>query len=137
MLRVNFRLALLLLFGWLLVDSIYSILGNPLAGIYYPLASGRLKSIPLDWSAKPWFSAPLYLAVFTCLWLAFARRTAPSGGLRAASLVTAFIMAPFWIVSAVTADMYGLGLNGYWLASMIYANLSFFLHAFAGGGTQD
>jgi hypothetical protein len=34
MLRVNFRLALLLLFGWLLVDSIYSILGNPLAGIY-------------------------------------------------------------------------------------------------------
>ena len=135
-LRLNFKLALLLLFGWLIADSLYSILGQPLSGIYYPLASGRLKSVAVDWSAKSWFSAPVYLAAFASVWIVFTKVMQINNGRRAASLVTGFVMAPFWIVSSVTTDMYDLELNGYWLASMIYANLSFLLYAFIGEGRQ-
>ena len=96
MLRLNFKLALVLLFGWLLADSVYSILGNPLSGMYYPLASGRLKSVPTDWTTKPWYSAPVYFAAFACIWILFSHLVRVSKGLRAASLVTALVMAPFW-----------------------------------------
>ncbi len=137
MLRFNFKLALVLLFGWLLADSVYSILGNPLSGIYYPLASGRLKSLPEDWSTKPWYSAPIYLFAFASIWIVLTQIMQISQGDRAAALVTAFAMAPFWIVSSLTMDLYNLGLNGYWLASMIYANVAFFLYAFFGDGKRD
>jgi hypothetical protein len=137
MLRLNFKLALVLFFGWLLADSVYSILGNPLSGIYYPLASGRLKSVAVDWSTKPWFSAPIYLAAFACIWIVLTKIMRITNGLRAASLVTAFVMAPFWIVSSVTMDVYNLELNGYWLASMIYSNISFLLYAFLGDGKPE
>jgi hypothetical protein len=137
MLRLNFKLGLVLLFGWLAADSVCSILGAPLEGIYYPLASGRLKTEFVDWTAKTWYSAPVYLAAFACLWFVIIQRAQTNKGLRAASLITAFVMAPFWIVSSVTMDMYNLELNGYWLASMIYANIAFLLHAFLGDGSHD
>ena len=136
MLRLNFRLALILFFGWLLADSIYSLLGHPLSGIYYPLASGRLKSVATDWTTKPWYSAPVYLAAFASIWIVITRMMSVSHGLRAASLITSFVMAPFWIVSSVTMDMYDLELNGFWLASMIYSNVSFLLYAFLGDGRR-
>lgn len=137
MLRLNFILALVLFFGWLAADSVYSILGHPLEGIYYPLASGRLKTVFVDWTDKAWYSAPIYLAAFACLWFVITQRMQTSKGLRAASLVTTFVMAPFWIVSSVTMDMYSLELNRYWLASMIYSNISFLLHAFFGYGSRE
>lgn len=53
-------------------------------------------------------------------------------GARLAALFSAFLIAPFWIVSAVTMDMYDLRINTYWLASLIYTNISFFLFSFFG-----
>ena len=137
MLRLNFRLAFVLFFGWLLIDSIFSLVGHPLSGIYYPLASGILKSVPVDWTAKTWYAAPIYLTAFATLWVLLARMMRVARGSRASALITALVMAPFWIVSAVTMDMYDLELNRFWLASMIYANLSFLLYAFLGEGRPE
>lgn len=61
------------------------------------------------------------------------RKEGLPGGARLASFVSAFLVAPFWIVSAESADMYELDLNPYWLTSMIYANVSFLLSALFGG----
>ncbi len=58
-------------------------------------------------------------------------------GLRLAAIITAFVMAPFWIVSAISADLYKLDVNGYWLASMIYANVSFLVFGFVGRGRAE
>jgi hypothetical protein len=113
--RLVLSLALILFFGWFAADTLMSLLAQPLEGIYYPMASGRLKSVPHDWTQKPWFGAPLYLA-------------------RLAALTTAFLMAPFWIVSVISADLHGLDVNGWWAASMAYANISFLLYSFIGDG---
>ena len=67
----------------------------------------------------------------------FVRKEGIVKGLRLASIVTAFTMAPFWIVSSVSADIYQLDINGYWLATMIYSNISFFVFGFFGKGTLD
>lgn len=130
----NLRFAALLFFSWLLLDCILSISYSPMPGIYYPAASGTLKSLPPDWTNKPWYGAPIYLMAFSCIWLLFVRKAGFDKGLRVAALVTAFAMAPFWIVSAISADMYELEVNHYWLASMIYANASFFIFGFIGRG---
>ena len=53
MLCNNLIFATTLFFGWLLFDSVGSLLGSPLEGVYYPLASGWLKSVPADWTNKP------------------------------------------------------------------------------------
>ncbi|MFC1681063.1 hypothetical protein ACFL1S_04615 [Pseudomonadota bacterium] len=111
-----------------------SLLGSPLEGIYYPLASGWLKSVPADWTNKPWFAAPLYLLLFSGIWILFLWKEGALRGARLASLFSAFLVAPFWIISAVTTDMYDLRINPYWLASMIYTNISFFFFAFFGDG---
>ncbi len=138
MIWTNFKIAAILFFGWFVLDSLSSVfLGSPMEGIYYPAASGRLKSIPLDWSNKPWFGAPMYLVIFAAIWIFFVRKEGVVKGLRLASIVTAFAMAPFWIVSSVSADMYQLDINGYWLATMIYSNVSFFVFGFFGKGTLD
>ncbi len=138
MIWTNFKIAAILFFGWFVLDSLSSVfLGSPMEGIYYPAASGRLKSIPLDWSNKPWFGAPMYLVIFAAIWIFFVRKEGVVKGLRLASIVTAFTMAPFWIVSSVSADMYQLDINGYWLATMIYSNISFFIFGFLGKGTLD
>jgi hypothetical protein len=134
MLRWNLYAGLVLLFGWLGVDAIVSLLGNPLEGVYYPLASGRLKSMPHDWTQKSAFGAPLYFAVFAATWFFFVRREGPRRGSRLASLVTTFVLAPFWIVSVLSADLYGLDVNAWWAASMAYANISFLLYGFVGDG---
>ncbi len=133
MLRKNVIFAAVLFFGWLLADSIASLVfGSPLPGVHYPLASGTLKYAPYDWTDRSLTEAPLFLAAFGALWWFLLRRG--SGGLRAASLISAFLVAPFWIVSAITADLYRLDLNGWWLASMLYANLSFLVYGFLGSG---
>ena len=41
-------LALILFFGWFAADAVMSLLAQPLEGIYYPMASGGLKSMPND-----------------------------------------------------------------------------------------
>ena len=64
MLWNNLIFATTLFFGWLLFDSVGSLLGSPLEGVYYPLASGWLKSVPADWTNKPKLAAPLYLLLF-------------------------------------------------------------------------
>ena len=133
MLWKNLKFATIVFFGWLLIDSMSSLLGSPLEGVYYPLASGWLKSVPTDWTNKPWFAAPLYLLLFSGIWVFFIWKEGASRGARLAALFSAFLVAPFWIVSAVTVDMYDLRINPYWLASMIYTNISFFLFAFFGG----
>ena len=133
MLWKNLKLAATIFFGWLLFDSFSSLLGSPLEGVYYPLASGWLKSAPADWTNKPWFAAPLYLLLFSGIWVFFVWKEGYPRGARLAALISAFLVAPFWIVSAVTTDMYDLWINPYWLASMIYTNISFFLFAFFGG----
>lgn len=137
MLWINLKIALLVFFGWFAVDSIVSILGKPMEGIFYPMASGRLKSIGADWTQKPWFGAPMYLTLFAGVWLSFLWRGGLLAGARIAALITAFVMPPFWIVSSVSADMYDLELNGYWLASMVYCNFSFFLSGFLGSGRAE
>ena len=129
MLRKNLIIATAIFFGWLLIDSMSSLLGSPLEGVYYPLASGWLKSVPTDWTHKPWFTAPLYLSLFSGIWVFFIWKEGAPRGARLAALFSAFLVAPFWIVSAVTMDMYDLRINPYWLASMIYTNISFFLFA--------
>jgi len=128
----NLQFATTIFFGWLLIDSVSSIVGSPLEGVYYPLASGWLKSVPADWTNKPWFSAPLYLFLFSSIWTFFMWKDGVRQGARLAAFVSAFVLAPFWIVSAVSADMYDLRINSYWLASLIYANISFFLFALLG-----
>lgn len=136
MLWTNFKIAAALFFGWFLIDSTSSIvLGHPMEGIFYPAASGTLKSLPADWTNKPWFGAPMYLLVFSSIWLFLVRKEGSDKGLRLAAIITAFSMAPFWIVSSVSADMYGLDINPYWLASMIYANISFLIFGFIGKGS--
>lgn len=137
MLWINLKIAALLFFGWFGVDALVSIAGSPLEGIYYPMASGRLKSVGADWMDKPWFGAPLYFLVFASFWLFMMRREGAVTGARVASLFTAFLMPTFWIVSSISADLYDLKINGYWLASMIYCNLSFFLFGFVGRGSSE
>ncbi len=132
--RLVLSLALILFFGWFAADTLMSLLAQPLEGIYDPMASGRLKSVPHDWTQKPWFGAPLYLALFAAIWLFFVRREGPRKGVRLAALTTAFLMAPFWIVSVISADLHGLDVNGWWAASMAYANISFLLYSFIGDG---
>ncbi len=132
----NFLLATALFFGWLVIDSASSILfSSPLEGVYYPLTSGRLKHVPSDWTNKSTYAAGAYLAIFGVTWILFIRLAGLYAGCRLAALVTSFLMLPFWFVSWVTMDMYDLSLNGWWLASMIYANVSFFLFGFLGRGT--
>jgi hypothetical protein len=133
----NLYIAAVLFFGWFAVDSIMSLFGNPLEGLYYPMASGRLKQLPHDWTQKPWFGAPLYLAIFATIWILFIRREGPRKGARLAALTTGFIMAPFWIVSLVSADMYGLEINSWWAWSMAYANASFLFYGFVGSGRSE
>ena len=106
-------------------------------GIFYPAASGTIKSTPGDLSQKPWFGAPLYLAIFSIIWVFLLRKEGLMQGLRLAAIITAFVMAPFWIVSAISADLYKLDVNGYWLASMIYANVSFLVFGFVGRGRAE
>lgn len=138
MIWTNFKIAAVLFFGWFLLDSVFSVfLSSPLEGIYYPAASGRLKSIPADWTNKPWFGAPMYLTLFTSIWIFFVKKEGVIKGLRLSAIVTAFTMAPFWIVSSVTADMYQLDINIYWLVTMIYANISFFVFGFIGRGNLE
>ena len=132
--RLILSLALILFFGWFAADAVMSLLAQPLEGIYYPMASGRLKSMPNDWSQKPWFGAPLYLAIFAAIWLLFVRREGRRKGTRLAALTTAFVMLPFWSVSLISADMHGLDVNVWWAASMAYANIAFLLYGFIGDG---
>ena len=132
--RTVLSLALLLFFGWFAADTLVSLLGHPLEGVYYPMASGWLKSMPNDWTQKAWFGAPMYLVIFAAIWLFFLRQEGPRKGLRLASLTSAFAMAPFWIVSLISADSLGLELNGWWVASMVFANGVFLLYAFIGDG---
>lgn len=132
MLWNNLIFATTLFFGWLLFDSVGSLLGSPLEGVYYPLASGWLKSVPADWANKPKHAAPLYLLLFLGVWVYFLWQEGLRKGSRIATLISAFLVAPFWIVSAVSTDMYDLHINSYWLVSLIYANISFFLFAFFG-----
>ena len=132
--RTVLSLALLLFFGWFAADTLVSLLGHPLEGVYYPMASGWLKSMPNDWSQKAWFGAPLYLAVFTAIWWFFVSREGLRKGLRLAALTTGFVMLPFWIVSLVSADLHGLEVNGWWAASMVFANITFLLYGFIGDG---
>lgn len=136
--RTALLIALAVFFGWFIVDTLASLAGRPLEGVFYPMASGWLKSMPNDWTQKAWFGAPLYLAVFGAVWFFFVRREGMRKGLRLAALTTAFTMVPFWVVSAVSAEMYGLELNGWWLGSMACANLVFLLYGFIGdGNTRD
>ena len=137
MLWTNLKIAAVLFFGWFVADSIASILGSPLEGIYYPMASGTLKSVPGDWTNKPWFGAPLYLTVFSSIWLFLIRNEGVYKGSRVTALFTSFSMAPFWIVSAISADMYDLDINGFWLATMIYSNVSFVVFGFLGRGNPE
>ena len=138
MLWKNFILAAVLFFGWFIVDSASSILlSSPMEGIYYPAASGTLKSLPGDWTNKPWFGAPMYLAIFASMWIFLVRKEGRHKGLRLAALATAFTMAPFWIVSSISADMSGLEINSYWLASMIYSNISFAIFGLLGKGNSE
>ncbi len=133
----GFLLATLLFFGWFAVDTVCSLLGSPLQGIWYPMASGTLKHVPPDWTMKPVLAAPLYLAVFGGFWALVIGRAGLRQGLRVAALFTAFAMAPFWIVSCVSVDMYGLEISGWWLASMIYCNVVFLLFGFVGRGRAE
>lgn len=136
--RVALYLALIIFFGWFALDTLASLAGRPLEGIFYPMASGRLKSIPNDWTQKAWFGAPLYLALFGAVWFFFVHREGARKGLRLAALTTAFTMVPFWVVSAVSADSYGLEVNGWWVGTMAAANLVFLLYGFVGDGrTED
>ena len=138
MIWTNFKIASVLFFGWFVLDSTFSLLlSGPLEGIYYPLASGKLKSIPADWTNKPWFGAPMYLAIFVSIWVFFVRKEGVIKGLRLAAIVTAFTIAPFWIVSFVSADIYQLDINGFWLATMIYSNISFLIFGFIGKGDLE
>jgi hypothetical protein len=134
----NFKIAAVLFFGWLMLDSVSSIfLSSPMDGIYYPAASGTIKSHSGDWSNKPWFGAPLYLVIFSCIWFFFVKKEGVYKGLRLAAIVTSFTMAPFWIVSVISADMYELTINSYWLITMIYSNISFLIFGFIGRGNIE
>jgi len=138
MLWNNFKIAAALFFSWFIVDSVSSIfLRSPLDGIYYPLTSGRLRHIPRDWTDKTCFEAPLYLFLFSIIWLFFIRKEGTYKGMRLAAIFTSFILAPFWIVSSVSASMYGLDINIYWLLTMIYSNISFLVFGFIGNGNID
>ncbi len=132
--RIALALALLLFFGWLVADVLASLLGHPLAGVHYPMASGRLKSMPHDWTVKSAFWAPLFLVVFAAIWGFFVRREGLRKGARLAALTTGFVMPPFWIVSVIGADLHGLDINGWWAASLAYANITFLLYGFIGDG---
>ena len=80
----------------------------------------------------------MYLLIFSSIWIFLVRKEGLFNGLRIAAIVTAFVMAPFWIVSSVSSDMYELDVNSYWLASMVYSNISFFIFGFIGrGGIED
>lgn len=133
----NFLVATFLFFGWFSVDALCSLLATPLEGIWYPAASGRLKHVPADWTAKPVLAAPLYLLAFGGFWAVVLHKAGMRQGLRVAALFTAFAMAPFWIVSCVSADLYGLEVSGWWLASMIYCNVSFLLFGLVGRGSPE
>jgi len=78
----------------------------------------------------------MYLAVFTSLWVVLVRKEGLTG-LRVAAIITAFTILPFWVVSAVTADMYELTINKLWLYTMVYSNLSFFIFGFMGKGSLE
>jgi hypothetical protein len=121
-----------------MVDGASSLLlKSPLEGVYYPLASGQLKHIPHDWTDKPSYAALLYLAVFGGLWAVLVRKAGLYTGLRVAALISAFVVVSFWVVSWVSADMYDLPLNRWWLVSMIYTNIFFFLFGFFGRGRAE
>jgi len=138
MIWTNFKIASVLFFGWFVIDSAFSLmLSSPLEGIYYPVASGRLKSIPGDWTNKPWFGAPMYLTIFVTIWVFFIRKEGVVKGLRLAAIITAFTMAPFWIVSLVSVNIYQLEVNRIWLVSMIYSNFSFLVFGFIGRGNLE
>lgn len=136
----NLLIAAALFFGWLVVDSIASIAGQPLEGVHYPMQSRRMLSNVYDehnWTEKTRYIAPFFLAVFAVLWWYLMRRAGRFDGTRVAAIITAFVMVSFWVVPAVSADMYELELNGYWLASMMYCNAVFFLYGFIGRGTIE
>ncbi len=133
----NFLVASMVFFGWLLLDAIGSLMGAPLEGVYYPGASGWLRGVPRDWTQKPAFLAPLYLGVFALLWYGLMQKAGARQGLRVAALITSFVLVPFWVVSLVTADAYDLTLSSWWVRSMAYANLSFFLYGFLGSGKSE
>ena len=134
----NFKIASILFFSWFALDTASSVfLNSPMDGIYYPAASGKLKSIPADWTNKPWFGAPMYLTIFASIWVFFVRKEGVIKGLRLAAIVTAFTMAPFWIVSFISADIYQLDINGFWLATMVYSNISFLIFGFIGKGDLE
>ena len=95
MLWTNFKIAAFLFFGWFVADSVMSILGSPLEGVYYPAASGTLKSIGSDWTNKPWFGAPIYLSIFSGIWLFFISQEGVYRGARLSALFTSFAMVPF------------------------------------------
>jgi len=146
MLWKNLQIALLVFFAWLLADAAWSLFSSPLDGVYYPIESGRLKRslfgfrIGLGsgvWTDKHHYSALFGLVIFGSLWWFFMRREGAYKGARIAALISAFLVAPLWVVTAVSADMYELDVNGYWLASMIYCNVSFFLYGFFGRGTTE
>ena len=80
----------------------------------------------------------MYLAIFLAIWIFLIKKEGQHKGLRLAAIITAFAMARFWIVSSISADMYGLDINSYWLATMIYSNISFLIFGFIGkGNIQD
>lgn len=145
----NLQIAVFVFFAWLIADAASSLLSAPLDGVYYPLESGRIKRSIFgfrlgiateagDWTDKRQFAALFFLLMFGAVWWLFVRREGAYKGTRIAALISAFLMAPFWIVTSVSADLYDLSINGYWLASMVYCNVSFFLYGFIGrGNTED
>ena len=146
MLWRNLQIALFVFFAWLLADAAWSLFSSPLDGVYYPIESGRLKgglsgfrfySGSGVWTDKHQYSVLFALAMFGSIWWFFMRREGAYKGARIAALISAFLVAPLWVVTAVSADMYELDVNGYWLASMIYCNVSFFLYGFFGRGTTE
>lgn len=135
MISKNFLVAAVTFFAWLFADSASSLLlDRPLPGIYYPMESGTLKSVGRDWSKRSRWGAPIVLAAFAGMWALLINRTGIGTGLRLAALISAFVMVPFWVVTLASADLYDLSLNGYWVASMVYANVSFLLYGFVGRG---
>lgn len=140
MLYRNLIVALLLFFGWLGADAIVSLLGNPLDGVHYPMQSPRMRAVvysETSWIDKTSFTALFFLVMFGLLWWFFIRQAGMLKGARVASIITAFTMLSFWFVPAVSADLHDLELNGWWLASMIYCNIAFFLYGFLGRGSID
>lgn len=128
---MHFKIATILYFGWLVLDIITRAFGYPIEGIYYSAGSRTLSPLnQANWSTHD-FYRPIWILIISAVpWLIFIKYAGVNGA-RLVAFALSFILIGFVVVPLVTADMYNLSINYYWLFSMLYCAIVFFISLFS------